>query len=53
MEIGKKYANRIFVDITGNRREKVKINKDGWGEFLVADKSVSIWIPKTSLPLLH
>jgi alpha-amylase len=53
MDMGKKYAGRIFVDITGNCLEKIKINKDGWGEFLVADKSVSIWIAKTSLPLLH
>ena len=53
MEIGKKYAGRIFVDITGGRLEKVKINKDGWGEFFVADKSVSIWIAKTALALLH
>lgn len=53
MEIGKKYAGRIFVDITGNRTEKIKINKDGWGDFWVADRSVSIWIARTSLPMLH
>lgn len=43
MEIGKKHAGKMFVDICGHP-EKVLINEDGWGDFFVADKSVSVWI---------
>lgn len=53
MEVGKRFAGRIFVDITGNRHEKVKINKDGWGEFFVSDRSASVWVLKTSIALLQ
>ncbi|RYF91995.1 MAG: DUF1939 domain-containing protein, partial [Chitinophagaceae bacterium] len=53
MEVGKRFAGRIFVDITGSRHEKVKINAEGWGEFFVSDKSASVWVLKTSLALLQ
>lgn len=43
MEIGKKYAGKIFVDFLGNNSEKVEINSDGWGEFKVNSRSVSVW----------
>ena len=51
MEIGKKHAGKMFVDICGHP-EKVPINEDGWGDFLVADKSVSVWIAEDVLQLL-
>lgn len=44
MEMGKAHAGKTFVDIYGNREERVTINEDGWGEFFVNERSVSIWI---------
>jgi alpha-amylase len=44
MEVGEKHSNKSFVDICGNRKEKVKIDKNGHGEFFVNDESVSVWI---------
>jgi len=44
MEVGKKHSKKIFVDICGSRKEKVKIDKNGCGEFFVNDESVSVWI---------
>lgn len=44
MEMGKRHAGKTFIDILGNRSEKVVINKDGWGEFFVNSGSVSVWI---------
>jgi alpha-amylase len=44
MEIGKQHTGQIFVDITGNRKEKIRINEKGIGKFLVNDRSVSVWI---------
>ena len=46
MEIGKRYAGKTFVDMLGKHSGKVKINKDGWGEFFVPAGSVSVWIEK-------
>jgi alpha-amylase len=43
MEVGKKNAGKTFVDILGNHSEKVVINADGWGEFKVNGRSVSVW----------
>ncbi|RYF98463.1 MAG: alpha-amylase, partial [Chitinophagaceae bacterium] len=31
MEAGKRHAGKIFVDALGNRREKIRINEDGFG----------------------
>jgi alpha-amylase len=44
MEIGKRYAGKIFVDLLQKRKEKIKINKDGWGKFLCEGGSVSVWV---------
>lgn len=46
MEIGKRYANKIFIDSLQKRNEEVKINKDGWGKFFCRGGSVSVWIEK-------
>ena len=46
MEIGERHARRRFIDITGNRKEKVIVNKDGFGKFWVNDRSVSVWVPE-------
>lgn len=53
MEVGKRHAGKLFVDITGCHPEKMIINDEGWGEFNVADRSVSIWIPAGGLSLLY
>ncbi|MEO6948868.1 MAG: alpha-amylase [Ginsengibacter sp.] len=44
MEIGQQYAGKIFVDMLANIDKKVKIDENGWGDFLVAEKSVSVWV---------
>jgi alpha-amylase len=44
MEVGKRHAGKIFVDVCGNRPEKVVIDANGWGDFFVNDSSVSVWI---------
>ena len=44
MEVGKKFAHKIFVDLTGNRTEKIAIDEHGIGEFKVNGGSVSVWI---------
>ena len=46
MEIGKRYAGRIFFDMLGKNPAKVTINKDGWGEFFAPAGGVSVWVEK-------
>ncbi|WP_243348680.1 alpha-amylase [Parabacteroides sp. FAFU027] len=44
MYMGKNSAGNEYHDYLNNRTETVKINKDGWGEFWVNEKSVSVWV---------
>jgi len=44
MKIGEKYAGKFFYDYLGNVKELIKVNADGWGQFLVNDGSVSVWV---------
>jgi alpha-amylase len=46
MEIGKGFVGKIFVDSLGKRKEEVLIDENGFGEFLCAAGSVSVWVPK-------
>jgi alpha-amylase len=46
MEIGKRYAGKIFIDMLGKNPAEVQINEDGWGEFFANGGSVSVWIMK-------
>lgn len=46
MEVGRIHAGKTFVDSCGGRPEEVVINEDGWGEFFVNDKSVSVWLSR-------
>ncbi|MEO8765399.1 MAG: alpha-amylase, partial [Ginsengibacter sp.] len=46
MEIGVRYADRIFFDLLQKNPNEVVINKDGWGEFFAPAGSVSVWIEK-------
>ncbi|WP_245891199.1 alpha-amylase [Desmospora activa] len=44
MYIGKSRAGQTWVDLTGNRSDRVTINSDGWGEFPVNGGSVSVYV---------
>ncbi|MEO6819734.1 MAG: alpha-amylase [Ginsengibacter sp.] len=44
MEMGKQYAGKIFKNLLVKRDKKVTINKEGWGEFTVPGRSVSVWV---------
>ena len=44
MEIGSKFAGKVFKDFLEKHPAQVTINNDGWGEFYVTPGSVSIWI---------
>ena len=46
MYIGKKFANKTFIDVVGNVQDEVIIDEEGIGNFKVNGKSVSIWINK-------
>ena len=49
MEVGKRNAGKTYVDICGGRTEKVIIDKNGLGKFLVNDATVSVWIREEAL----
>ncbi len=44
MNVGKKLANTVFYDCTGNLSETVYVDNEGNGIFYCKDGSVSIWI---------
>ena len=46
MYVGKKFANKKFIDVLSNISDEVTINEEGIGNFKVNGKSVSIWINK-------
>ena len=46
MEIGKRYAGKIFVDLLKKNKTKVIINEDGWAEFFAPAGGVSVWVEK-------
>ena len=46
MEIGNRYAGKIFIDLLQKHAAEVTINEEGWGEFFVNAGSVSVWVPK-------
>lgn len=43
MEIGSDWAGQTFYDILGNCSDTVTIDEEGWGDFPVSEKSVSVW----------
>ncbi len=53
MELGKRHVGKTFVDICGGHEEKVKIDKNGWGNFLVKDASVSVWVREEALKFIR
>ena len=46
MYIGKKFAGKLFVDILENCEDEVFIDDEGFGNFKVRGKSVSVWALK-------
>lgn len=46
MYIGKHFSNCSFVDILNNCKEEVIVDSEGFGNFKVRGKSVSVWIRK-------
>lgn len=53
MEIGNKHSGKKFVDICGNRKEKIIIDKNGCGEFFVNDESISVWINEEAVKFFN
>ncbi len=43
MKLGR--PGQVFVDILGNRTEKIVVRDDGWADFTVNGGSVSVWVP--------
>ena len=43
MLVGPEWAGREFSDYLGNSSQIVTIDEEGWGEFPVEEKSVSVW----------
>ena len=44
MEIGQTYAGQTYYDALENYQEPVQIQEDGWADFPVSERSVSVWI---------
>ena len=43
MEIGANFAGEKFIDIVGSCDEEIIIDEEGFGNFKVKGKSVSVW----------
>ena len=48
MEVGKRHAGKIFADILKKNIAKVKIDKNGFGEFPVSAGTVSVYVGQTA-----
>jgi alpha-amylase len=46
IEIGKRFAGKVFVDHLGKHPAEFTIYEDGWGEFHVKPGSVSVRVEK-------
>ena len=44
MNVGKRLANTVFYDVTGNLSETVYVDDEGNGIFYCNGGSVSVWI---------
>ena len=47
MFVGQEWANQTFVDLLGNHQDQVTIDEEGYGQFPVSAKSVSVWAANT------
>lgn len=46
MYIGNQFSGKVMYDCTSNRKEEIIIDDFGIGDFLVNEKSVSVWVFK-------
>ncbi|MEP6712773.1 MAG: alpha-amylase domain-containing protein [Ferruginibacter sp.] len=46
MEMGKRYAGKVFIDALKKVSAEVIINEEGWGDFFINAGTVSVWINK-------
>lgn len=44
MYIGKQYSGEKFIDSLGNCQDEIIIDDEGFGNFKVKEKSVSVWV---------
>lgn len=44
MLVGSERTDEIWYDITGNNSEKVIIDKDGYGDFMISANNYSVWV---------
>jgi len=46
MAVGKEHAGEIWTDVLGWQTDEVKIDDEGYGEFMCPGTSVSVWVNK-------
>ncbi|KAJ9603322.1 hypothetical protein H2200_012100 [Cladophialophora chaetospira] len=44
MAVGKEHSGEIWTDLLGWQNEEVKIDEEGYGEFMCSGTSVSVWV---------
>ena len=49
MEMGKKFAGKVFVDWLKKYDKEVTIDENGWGDFFVRPGSVCVWVLKENI----
>lgn len=47
MFVGQEWTNQTFVDLLGNHQGQVTIDEEGYGQFPVSARSVSVWAVNT------
>ncbi|WP_315822214.1 alpha-amylase domain-containing protein [Paraflavitalea speifideaquila] len=53
MELGDQFANKTFIDITGNRQDQITADEYGRATFRVNGGSVSVWILQEATGLVQ
>ena len=43
MFVGQEWTDQTFVDLLGNHPDQVTINAEGYGDFPVTERSLSVW----------
>jgi alpha-amylase len=47
MEMGKRYSEKIFIDMLHKIPKEITIDKNGWAEFYAPAGGVSVWVEKS------
>jgi alpha-amylase len=53
MELGKRHANKVFIDITGHRKEKISTDENGKAKFLANGRTISVWIREEAVRMIQ